>query len=68
MPSDAANEIKTIVAGLRKSSLLAGLTDRQMKRLASYAKMRRLPKDAVVVKRGDKGIGFYVVLDGAVQV
>ena len=28
----------------------------------------RLPKDAVVVKRGDKGIGFYVVLDGAVQV
>ena len=64
-PSD---DVKAIAAGLRKSSLLAGLSDRQLRRLAGFAKVRQIPKDSVVVARGDKGIGFYVILDGEVQV
>jgi CRP-like cAMP-binding protein len=62
------SDLKAIVTGLRKSALLAGLNDRQLKRLAHYALVREIPKDSSVVKRGEKGVGFYVVLDGSVQV
>lgn len=62
------SEIATIVTGLKKSALLGGLKDRELKRLAELAKVRAIAKDATVVKRGEKGIGFYVILDGTVKV
>jgi len=68
MSEAARGDLKAIVAGLRKSPLLASVSDRQLKGLARYAKVRDVPKDTVVVSRGEKGIGFYVVLDGQVQV
>jgi CRP/FNR family transcriptional regulator, cyclic AMP receptor protein len=61
-------EVGAIVAGLKKSALLGGLKERDLKHLASLAKLRTIGKDSTVVKRGEKGIGFYVILDGAVQV
>jgi CRP/FNR family transcriptional regulator, cyclic AMP receptor protein len=61
-------DIKAIIGGLKKSPLLSGLSDRHLKRLAHYAKVRDVPADNTVVKRGDRGIGFYVILDGRVQV
>jgi CRP/FNR family transcriptional regulator, cyclic AMP receptor protein len=61
-------ESRAIVAGLRKSALLGGLKERDLKHLASLAKLRTITADSTVVKRGEKGIGFYVILDGAVQV
>ncbi|HTZ62017.1 MAG TPA: cyclic nucleotide-binding domain-containing protein [Thermoplasmata archaeon] len=64
----ASDELKAIAEGLRRSALLGGLKDRELKRLAGLAKLRKIAKDSVVVKRGEKGIGFYVILDGAVQV
>ena len=64
----AGDETKAIAAGLRRSALLGGLKDRELKRLAQLAKLRSIAKDSTVVKRGDKGIGFYVILSGAVQV
>jgi CRP-like cAMP-binding protein len=64
----SSGDIKAIVAGLKKSALLAGLSDRALKRLAHYAMVRDLPKDSPVVRQGEKGIGFYVILDGQVQV
>ena len=67
MTPTSPGDLKAIVAGLRKSALLAGLTERQLKRLAMSAKVREIPKESLVVKRGDSGIGFYVVLDGHVQ-
>ena len=68
MTAASQGDIKAIVAGLKKSDLLAGLSERQLKRLARFAMVRDIPKDSPVVKRGEKGIGFYVVLDGHVQV
>ena len=64
----AGDETKAIVAGLRRSALLSGLKDRELKRLAQLAKLRTIGKDSVVVKRGEKGIGFYVILSGAAHV
>jgi len=67
--SDASRgDIKAIVAGMKKSPMLSQLPDRHLKRLAGYAKVRDLPAGATVVKRGEKGLGFYVILDGRVQV
>jgi len=60
-------ELTSIVDGLRKSALLKGLNDRALKRLAHYALVRRLTKDSVVVRRGEKGVGFFVILDGRVE-
>jgi len=68
MTTASSGDLKAIMTGLRRSPLLSGLSDRQLKRLAHFAKVRDLPKDSFVVKQGDKGIGFYVVLDGHVQV
>jgi len=64
----AGDETKAVVAGLRRSALLGGLKDRELKRLAELAKLRTIPKDSSVVKRGEKGIGFYVILSGVVRV
>lgn len=68
MSAASRDESKAIVAGLKKSALLSGLKERELKRLAGYAKVRDIAANTVVVKRGEKGIGFYVILDGHVQV
>ncbi|HTW39936.1 MAG TPA: cyclic nucleotide-binding domain-containing protein [Thermoplasmata archaeon] len=68
MSEAARGNTKAIVAGLKKSPLLSQLPDRHLKRLASYAKVRDIPAGTTVVKRGEKGLGFYVILDGRVQV
>jgi CRP/FNR family transcriptional regulator, cyclic AMP receptor protein len=64
----ASGNKKAIVAGLKKSPMLSQLKDSHLKRLAGYAKVRDLPAGQTVVKRGEKGLGFYVILDGRVQV
>jgi len=66
--SASSGDLKAIVAGLKKSALLSGLGDRALKRLAHYAMVRDIAKDSPVVKQGEKGIGFYMILDGQVQV
>ena len=68
MTAASRGDIKAIVAGLSKSRLLASLSDRELKQLASFAVVKDLPKDTVVVQKGDKGIGFYVVLEGQLMV
>ncbi len=64
----ARDDSKAIAAELRKSALLSGLKDRQLKLLARHAQVREIAKDAVVVTRGEKGVGFYVILEGRVLV
>ena len=68
MSAASRGEIAAIVAGLKKSALLGNLKDRELKRLAALGKVRYIAADSVIVKKGEKGIGFYVILDGSVQV
>jgi CRP-like cAMP-binding protein len=68
MNTSSRADLKSIVTGLKKSALFSGLGDRQLKRLAHYAMVQQLAAGAVVVKRGDTGAGFYVVLDGQLAV
>jgi CRP-like cAMP-binding protein len=66
-PSDK-EEFRGIVAGFSEAPLFSGLSERQIKRIAKFAKVRDIPPDTFVVKHGEKGIGFYLILDGQVQV
>lgn len=64
----AKDELKGIVAGFASAPLFAGLAGRQLKALAKFAKVRDIDPDTFVVKHGEKGIGFYLILEGHVQV
>ena len=64
MASAEAQELKAIAAGLAKAPLFSELSGRQVKQLAKFAKVRDIAKDTPVVKQGEKGIGFYLVLQG----
>ena len=48
--------------------LFEGLTKRHLKKLASIAEMANFMKGAKVVKEGDPGDSFYVVLVGEAKV
>ena len=68
MPPSEKEELRGIVAGFAAAPLFAGLSERQIKRIAKFAKVRDIPPETFVVKHGEKGIGFYLILDGQVQV
>ena len=68
MASVEAQQLKAVVKGLASAPLFSGLTERQVKRLAKFAKVRTIPPETYVVKQGEKGIGFYLVLDGTLVV
>jgi CRP-like cAMP-binding protein len=57
------------VEALSRVPLLSGLDPKQLKRLAGSFTERSFTADAVVVKQGDeKGIGFFVITEGAARV
>lgn len=54
---------------LSRVPLLSGLDSKELKRLAGSFTERSFTADSVVVKQGDeKGIGFFVITDGAARV
>jgi CRP-like cAMP-binding protein len=48
--------------------LFSSLTTRQRKSIADSGKERSYPAGASIVKLGDKGVGFYLVLEGKANV
>lgn len=53
---------------LEKVPIFSGLTERQLRRLARDSLERTYPEGTAVVNQGEKGIGFYLLLDGRVEV
>ena len=57
------------IAGLLgKAPIFATLTERQLRSLAKTTKVVSFPSGARVVKQGDSGIGFYLLLQGEAEV
>lgn len=54
-----------VLAGV---SLFAGLSRRDLKRIAALARPRRFPDGTKIVRAGDPGAAFYVLLDGSARV
>jgi len=53
---------------LRDVPLFEGLSTRHLKRIAGLARTRRFTEGAAIIRSGDPGGAFYVVLDGEVRV
>jgi len=53
---------------LEKVPIFSMLSERQLRGLAKDALERSYAEGAEVVKQGDKGVGFYLLLDGRVEV
>jgi CRP-like cAMP-binding protein len=48
--------------------LFAGLSGRHLRRVAAFARSQRYPAGATVVRTGDPGDSFHVVLEGSARV
>jgi CRP/FNR family transcriptional regulator, cyclic AMP receptor protein len=57
-----------VAAMLAQAPIFSALTDRQLKSLAKSAKVVSFPANARVVKQGEPGIGFYLILNGEAEV
>jgi CPA1 family monovalent cation:H+ antiporter len=56
------------LATLAEIPLFDGLSKRQLRRIAKLARTRRFAPGAAMVRSGDPGRSFYVVLDGSAKV
>jgi CRP/FNR family transcriptional regulator, cyclic AMP receptor protein len=57
-----------VVEKMGRVPIFNGMTERQLRGLAKYAAGREFAEGASIVKQGEKGIGFYLILDGGVEV
>lgn len=53
---------------LRRAPIFSTLSDRQLTSVARTAKVVSFPAGARVVKQGEPGIGFYLLLSGGAEV
>jgi CRP/FNR family transcriptional regulator, cyclic AMP receptor protein len=57
-----------LVERLAKVSILGGLSRRQLKNLAKWVKVVAFGEGETVVRRGEGGIGLYLILEGSTEV
>ena len=59
---------ENIVDMLEKSPLWSGLGKQDFKAIVKMAKQHKFESGEIIVKKGEEGTGFYLVLDGAVEI
>jgi CRP/FNR family transcriptional regulator len=59
---------KELISTLRTVPLFAGLSDRDLKRLANSLSDRTFPAGHEIVVEGKEGVGFFVIESGEVSV
>jgi len=62
------SETKAIVGMLQKAPLWAGLTEKELKVIARSFKELKYEGGDFIVHKGERGIGFYLIVDGTVEV
>jgi CRP/FNR family transcriptional regulator, cyclic AMP receptor protein len=58
----------TTLRMLQSVPIFSGLSDRQLRHLAKDSAGKEFRAGDMVVKQGDKGLAFYLILDGQVEV
>ena len=53
---------------LQKTPLWSGLDQQDLRLIAKSSKERNFESGQTIVKKGDPGVGFYLILEGAVEV
>jgi CRP-like cAMP-binding protein len=62
------SEDDLVVEMLEKCSLWSGLDTQDLKAIVKVSKQQKFQSGKTIVKKGDEGTGFYLVLDGAVEI
>src|SRR6516165_1164040 len=68
LPSDPSRVGHDWLSTLAEVPLFEGLSKRHLRRIAKLARIRRFANGAAMVRAGDAGRTFYVVLDGSAKV
>jgi CPA1 family monovalent cation:H+ antiporter len=67
-PRDPGEAAHDWLGALAEVPLFEGLPKRQLRRVAKLARVRRFAPGSVMVRTGDPGRSFYVLLDGDAKV
>lgn len=62
------SETNTIVEMLQKAPLWAGLNEKELKVIARSFKELKYESGDFIVHKGERGIGFYLIVEGTVEV
>jgi len=62
------SENDAVVEMLGKTSLWSGLGKQELKSIVNNSKEREFESGSTIASRGEGGIGFYLILDGAVEI
>jgi CRP-like cAMP-binding protein len=57
-----------VLEKLRSVPLFSGLKEKQLKSILASGKQKRFAEGSVIVREGEAGVGFYLILEGAVEV
>ena len=62
------SETNAIVGMLQKAPLWSGLTEKELKVIARSFKELKYESGDFIVRKGEAGVGFYLIADGTVEV
>jgi len=62
------SETSAIVEMLQKAPLWSGLTEKELKVIARSFKELKYENGDVIVRKGEAGVGFYLIAEGTVEV
>jgi CRP/FNR family cyclic AMP-dependent transcriptional regulator len=62
------SETNAIVGTLQKAPLWSGLTEKELKVIARSFKELKYESGGFIVRKGEAGVGFYLIVDGTVEV
>jgi len=57
-----------VIEMLEKASIWSGLDKKDLKFIAKLSKERKYETGDFIVKKGEGGVGFYLILDGSVEI
>jgi CRP/FNR family cyclic AMP-dependent transcriptional regulator len=63
-----STETNTVFEILRKAPLWSGLTEKELKIVARSFRELKYDTGVVIVRKGEAGVGFYLIADGTVEV
>jgi CRP-like cAMP-binding protein len=62
------SENDAVIEMLEKAPLWSGLSKKELKSMVSVSRERRFESGHTIVKKGEGGVGFYLILDGTVEI
>ena len=62
------SENDAVVEMLEKAPLWSGLSEKELKSMVRVSKERKFESGDTIVKKGEGGVGFYLILEGTVEI